>query len=78
MYDPALDTNPIKKGKAVEHRYDGEGLPEDAGKKDPRGPKGEFDQVLQKAKKHLLAKRVGVITYNVRSSAFLDTARIVS
>lgn len=64
-YDPALDSNPIKKGKAVEYRYDGQGLPDDAGSKDPRGARSNLEQHLAAAKRHLHVKRVNVITYNV-------------
>lgn len=64
-YDPALDSNPIKKGKVVEYRYDGQGLPDDAGSKDPRGARSNLEQHLAATKRHLHVKRVNVITYNV-------------
>lgn len=64
-YDPALDTNPIKKGKAIEYRYDGEGLAEDAGKQDPRGSRKNAGQMLAKVKRRMHRERLGVTTYNV-------------
>ncbi|GAA5983403.1 hypothetical protein JCM10908_000275 [Rhodotorula pacifica] len=63
-YDPVLDTNPIKKGKVVQYRYDGQDLPDEAGSKDPRGSRDSLERNLATAKRHLHVKRVGVITYN--------------
>ncbi|GAA5875662.1 hypothetical protein JCM3774_002574 [Rhodotorula dairenensis] len=63
-YDPALDTNPIKKGKVVQYRYDGQGLAEEAGSKDPRGDRSNLEPHLAAAKRHPHVKRVAAITYN--------------
>lgn len=65
-YDPALDTNPIKKGKVIQYRYDGHGLADEAGSEDPRGGRSNLEHLLATAKRHPHVKRVAVITYNVR------------
>jgi hypothetical protein len=66
MYDPTLDPNPIKKGKEVVHRFDGEGVTEAA--KDPR--KTEDPEKLAKIQMRMqrgpYMKNLAVVTYSVR------------
>lgn len=65
-YDPALDRNPIKKGKQVVQRWDGEGVEEEP--KDPRKAAGTSE--AKKPKKGQLMRKVAVVSYNVRPWPF--------
>ncbi|BGP48228.1 histone methyltransferase set1 [Rhodotorula kratochvilovae] len=58
-YDPALDRNPIKKGKQAVQRWDGEGVKEEP--KDPRKAEGAE---AKKPKRELLVQKVALVTYN--------------
>ncbi|GAA5908894.1 hypothetical protein JCM6882_005477 [Rhodosporidiobolus microsporus] len=65
LYDPSLDPNPIKKGKEVQHRYDGEGVP-DGPAKDPRKTEDpeERARLEKRRQRGPFMKQVGVITYS--------------
>jgi len=73
VYDPALDRNPIKKGKAVVHRWDGEGVPDEPEDPRPGAPVVKVDP--KKVKKAQLMHKVSVISYNVRPLRPLSSRR---
>ncbi|GAA5845448.1 hypothetical protein JCM9279_003035 [Rhodotorula babjevae] len=62
VYDPALDRNPIKKGKAVVHRWDGEGVTDEP--KDPRRGAPVVKVEQKKVNKVQVMHKVNVISYN--------------
>ncbi|GAA5975940.1 hypothetical protein JCM11641_002844 [Rhodosporidiobolus odoratus] len=64
MYDPALDPNPIKKGKEVIKRYDGEGVKEEV--KDPRKTEDPAEKAKLEKKKQRgpFMRELGVLTYS--------------
>ncbi|BGO99748.1 histone methyltransferase set1 [Rhodotorula toruloides] len=66
LYDPALDPNPIKKGKEVVKRVDGDGLADDAGARDPRRTTDpeQLKKLEARRRKGPLMRKLGVITYS--------------
>ncbi|GEM07126.1 histone-lysine N-methyltransferase SETD1 [Rhodotorula toruloides] len=66
LYDPALDPNPIKKGKEVVKRVDGKGLAADAGARDPRRTTDpeQLKKLEARRRKGPLMRKLGIITYS--------------
>lgn len=70
MYDPSLDTNPVKKGKEVVYRWDGDKF---EGKvEDPR--KGGMDLGAKdkgkKKRREVFVDSLGTFTYSVSFESF--------
>ncbi|CEQ39531.1 SPOSA6832_01052 [Sporobolomyces salmonicolor] len=63
LYDPATDPNPVKKGKEVVYRYDGEGVKEKP--KDPRRAEDPAEKAkLEKGRRREpLVKELAVLSY---------------
>ncbi|GAA5820126.1 hypothetical protein JCM11251_005494 [Rhodosporidiobolus azoricus] len=65
LYDPTLDPNPIKKGKELQYRYDGEGVPDEPAKDPRKAESAEEKAKLEKRQaRGPLMKQLGVITYS--------------
>ncbi|GAA5858176.1 hypothetical protein JCM1840_001072 [Sporobolomyces johnsonii] len=63
LYDPATDPNPVKKGKEVVYRYDGEGVEDKP--KDPRKTEdpAEKAKLEKRRRREPLVKELAVLSY---------------
>ena len=65
LYDPTLDPSPVKKGKEVIYRFEGEGV--EGVPADPRKATDQAATDQKKKSRSLLVRELGVMTYEVSS-----------